>query len=275
MIDRHGRLFGLVNIVDAAIAIGACLTIALGVLTYRSLTLPAPRFDGLTPNVIADGAATVEIRGAHLRPFVRVFLNDAGQPLTMPALDPAMRAPALHEATLKLVGAEVIQLELPPLAPGRYDVYVFDDDRQLAMLPAALTLARVEYPHATLAVVARFFTYDDVIVSMTGTDHITPQTPGAAPADGARVREIRRGPEVDEVQMRLAKYPGQDPFFFFGSRRPRRVIDVRLDVPAVMTAPGRWEYRGRPLRAGEPMTLDVQQHFEGEIVWVGEPVPAS
>ena len=94
MIDRRGRLFGLVNIVDAAIAIGACLMIALGMLTYRSFTMPAPRIDGLTPNVITDGAATVQLRGAYLRPFVRVFLSDAGQPLTMSALDPAMRARA-------------------------------------------------------------------------------------------------------------------------------------------------------------------------------------
>jgi hypothetical protein len=271
MILHRGRLFGLVNIVDGAMTLGVCAALALAVLTYRSMTIPAPRVDGLVPNVITDSATPVQIRGAFLRPFVRVFLADAGRPLTMSSVDPAMRAPAPLEAKPKFVGPAMIELELPTLPSGKYDVYLFDDDHQIARLASALTVARVDYPRAAVEVLARFFTYDDAIEAMTGSDKGKPRGTAAAAADGARVLSIRRGAEVEEVQMRLAKYPGQEPFFFMGNRRPRRTIDVRLDVPAVLTAPDRWEYRGRPLRAGEPMTLDMPMHFEGEIVWVGEP----
>jgi hypothetical protein len=271
MIDRQGRLLGLVNLVDGALAAVACLMVALAVLTYRSLTIPAPRVDRLEPSVITDVATPVQLRGAHLRPFGRVFLNEAGQPPVMSTRRSAMRAPAPHEAELTFVGADVIQLALPPLTPGRYDVYVFDDDRQIASLPAGLTLARVEYPHATIDVLARFFAYEDLMPPVNSTDHFSPKKPAAPGEAGARVTEVRRGAEVDEVQMRLAKYDRQEPLFFFGRRRPRRVVDVRLEVPALMTAPERWEYRGRAVRAGELIELDLPDHFEGEIIWVGEP----
>jgi hypothetical protein len=271
MIDRRGRIAGLVNAVDAAVAAAVCVLVALAALTYRSLTLPAPRVDRIEPATITDATTPITIRGAHLRPFVRVFLNEAGQPPVVSSLDPAMRAPAPHEAKLTFVGPEAITLALPPLTPGRYDIYLFDDDHQIAALPAALTLARVTYPQATLDVTARFFAYEDRTIKAGAVDEPAATGPPAAVGQAARVRDARQGGEVDEMQMRLAKYAGQEPFFFFGRRHTRRVVDVRLEVPALMTAPGRWEYRGHRLRAGEPMALNVPSHFEGEILWVGEP----
>ena len=277
MIDRRGRLFGLINIVDAAVLAALVVAVGVGIVAYRSLTLPPPRIDRLTPAVVTDAAATVEVHGAYLPPFARVVLSEAGRPPTVSATEPAaVRAPVPLEATVQTVGASVMRLRLPPLTEGRYDVYFFDADHQIGVLPAALTMKMAAPRRADIEVLARFHVYDDQIWTVTGTDRLLWTAPGdeklaepgGRPPDAARVIEVRRGAEVDEVQMRLAKYPGEDPVFFFGRRRPRRVVDVRLRVPAIEVAPGRWEYRHRRVRAGEPFAFDAAYHLEGEVIWM-------
>ena len=280
MIDRRGRLFGLINIVDAAVLAALVVAIGVGMLAYRSMTLPPPRIDALTPAVVSDAAATVEIHGAHLPPFARVVLSEAGRPPTVSATEPAaVRAPVPLEATVQTVGASVMTVKLPPLTEGGYDVYFFDADRQIGLLPAALTMKKTAPRRAEIEVLVRFHVYDDQLWTVTGTDRLLWTAPGDEPLadrtgrmpDAARVIEVRRGAEVDEVQMRLAKYPGEDPTFFLGRRRPRRIVDVRLRVPVLEIAPGRWEYRHRRVRAGEPFAFDAAYHLEGEVIWMNEP----
>ena len=280
MIDRRGRLFGLINIVDAAVLAALAIAIGVGIVAFRSMTLPPPRIDELTPAVVSDAAAIVEIHGAYLPPFARVVLSEAGRPPTVSATEPAaVRAAVPLEARVQTVGATVMRVKLPPLTEGRYDVYFFDADHQIALLPAALTMKMAVPRHAEIEVLARFHVYDDQIWTVTGTDRLLWTAPGdetladreGRTPDAARVIEVRRGAEVDEVQMRLAKYPGEDPMFFLGRRRSRRIVDVRLRVPALEVAPGRWEYRHRRVRAGEPFAFDAAYHLEGEVIWMNEP----
>ena len=280
MIDRRGRLFGLINIVDAGVLAALAMAIGVGIVAFRSMTLPPPRIDELTPAVVSDAAAIVEIHGAHVPPFARVVLSEAGRPPAVSATEPAaVRAPVPLEAKVQTVGATVMRVKLPPLTEGRYDVYFFDADHQIAVLPAALTMKMAVPRRAEIEVLARFHVYDDQLWTVTGTDRLLWTAPGDEPLanpngrtpDAARVIEVRRGAEVEEVQMRLAKYPGEDPTFFLGRRRSRRIVDVRLQVPALEVAPGRWEYRHRRLRAGEPFAFDAAYHLEGEVIWMNEP----
>lgn len=135
-IDSNGRLWGRVNLVDALLIV---LAIAAGPFAYGSYALwrdPNPRLLEVLPPTLQSGPGLqVEIRGEHLRPYMRVSFGD-------------------HQAPgFLFVSPTVSVVPLPTILPGTYDVVLYDYAREVARLPGAFTLsAPASPPTARIAI---------------------------------------------------------------------------------------------------------------------------
>jgi hypothetical protein len=122
IIDERGRVFGRLNLVDAAVGL---LLLALLPAAYGSYLLfkaPAPRLTAVLPSSLRpEHGAQVEVRGENFRPYMRVSFNDAqGQSFLF-----------YNQASAFV--------QLPDLPPGTYDVVLYDYMQEVSRLPAAFT----------------------------------------------------------------------------------------------------------------------------------------
>lgn len=123
LIDDRGRLFGRVNLIDAVVGV---VVLGLIPLAYAAIVLfgvPVPKVTSLTPaQVTAGQAATVEIIGADLRPFLNAAFG------TVPSGGFLVQSPTRAE------------VHVPDLPPGTYDLILSDESRAVLTVPAALTV---------------------------------------------------------------------------------------------------------------------------------------
>ena len=121
VLDDRGRLFGKVNIIDAAVALVLCVLIPLAYGAYRLFRSLPPRIVAAEPARIAHGATEIRIRGEHLRPYLRVAVGKQFLPL-------------LFES------ANVGALRLPLLEPGSYDLVLYDEAQELGRVANGLLI---------------------------------------------------------------------------------------------------------------------------------------
>jgi len=112
------------NAVDAAVVLVLAIMIPLAYLAYLLFRPPQPRLVGVTPTSIVQGiSGRLLIHGQNLRPFMRISLNDIQ---------------AKNFAITSVTGAEA---DLPTtLAPGTYDVVLYDYAQEVSRLPRAVTV---------------------------------------------------------------------------------------------------------------------------------------
>lgn len=121
VLDEQGRLFGKVNIIDAAVLAVVLLLIPLSYAAYLLFRTPSARILAIEPAQITQGTTQVNIRGEHLRPYLRIMVGP-------------------HDGRLLFENPDVGVLPLPPLAPGSYDVVLYDESQELMRLPAGLAV---------------------------------------------------------------------------------------------------------------------------------------
>jgi hypothetical protein len=142
LIDDRGRLFGRVNIIDAAVGL---LLVGLIPLAYAAFVLfrqPEPTLSSISPAKLPAQPTRVQVRGEKLRPYLRVFFNDK------------------QGTTFALIDEHTAEIEVPELPPGTYDVILYDVAREVSRLRGALT---VEGPAAPPASDARILMSGDFI----------------------------------------------------------------------------------------------------------------
>ncbi len=124
VIDTEGRLFGRFNLVDAVLVVLLVAAIPAGYGAYLMFRDPPARLVAVMPTLLTQAPVMqVEIRGANLRPYMRVSFGTTQAP------------------SFLFYGPTSAFVPLPPLAPGTYDVVLFDYMREVARLPNALTIA--------------------------------------------------------------------------------------------------------------------------------------
>lgn len=123
LVDARGRVFGRVNLIDAAAIVLAGALFPLAYASYSLFRTPSPQIESFEPRRFgaADGTAVVRIRGQHLRPFLRATLGNTSAIYLL-------RTP--NEA----------QIELPRVAPGIYDLVLYDEARELVRYEDAITI---------------------------------------------------------------------------------------------------------------------------------------
>lgn len=123
ILDSEGRLFGRVNLIDAVVGLFMLALVPLAYGSWVFFRTPVPIIDGVTPNVVSAlrKEQYIDLHGRHLRPYLRAGVG--GEP-----------------ARYLFLSAERAQIEVPSLAAGSHDVTLFDDSREVARLPKAVTV---------------------------------------------------------------------------------------------------------------------------------------
>jgi hypothetical protein len=98
LIDDRGRVFGKVNLIDAAVGLTVFMLIPLGYGSFVLFRTPQPRIVSVEPSIVVEGEESeLTLQGEHLRPFLRATIG-------------------LQPATFLFAGPEVSAVQLPALA---------------------------------------------------------------------------------------------------------------------------------------------------------------
>ena len=202
LIDSRGRLFGRINVIDAAVAavlLGAIPLIYAAFVLFRQ---PEPAIVSISPATLTPRVARVQIKGRNLRPYLRVsFNNEQG-------------------TTFAFVDAETAEVDVPALPPGTYDVILYDVAREVGRLPAALTVEGPPVPPSTEArmlVVGRFVALDEATAR--------------AIHEGVKLSAMG-GNRLDVIARRDAAPDKR--WFIFGGYQIEATLGAGLQVPALL-----------------------------------------
>lgn len=123
IIDERGRVAGRVNLIDAFAAVIILVMIPLAYGGYLLFRPPPAKLVSVAPDKMYQGPnMRLEIIGTNLRPFMRVAFS------------------TIQARTFMIGSTKYAQVDLPDLAPGTYDVQLFDSMQQVDVLPRALTI---------------------------------------------------------------------------------------------------------------------------------------
>ena len=274
MIDARGRLFGLVNLIDLALVLLLVFAAALGVSAYRLFQIPAPVIERVEPATVAMSQdARVRVVGRNFRHYLKVFTPRSGEPF---AVSPSR--PEGPEAPIESVTEHALDVRLTGLTPGTYDIYVFDNERQLAHLPAAVTIAPPDVARAAIRTTVRLLLPPEVArqLQVGDRDVVAPEAGGASP-EAAQIEKIDVRPDaVDVMDLRIARHVPGDPYLWMGTHSSQVIADIVLRVPVAASASGLWAYKGGTIRAGERFVFETPAAtFRGVIVSRGDPETAA
>jgi hypothetical protein len=138
LVDANGRVFGRWNVVD--VSIGLFLLFLLPVL-YGAYLLFRPSPPGLMsiePPRVQDDQISVTVRGANLRPYMRVSFNE-------------------HQGnTFQFIDSTQAVVRIQSLPAGVYDVILYDEAQERARLAKALEVVEQPRPQSMLDVAGMF-----------------------------------------------------------------------------------------------------------------------
>ncbi len=200
------------NRVDFWAAFFVLVMIPAGVVLYIAFRTPAPRLDAVEPQkVYAPGR--VVLRGRHLRPYLHAYLVPHGQTLVL--LD---RHDRPSQAQYLIRTPNDVELELPALPPGIYDVALLENVELVARLDSAFAV--VEVASAPVG----------VVVADGRFQNVDPRA--ASPSQGATIRQADGAvaAEVLEVGRDTPQIDGIGPGYVKTWAR----IEGRVQRPAVV-----------------------------------------
>lgn len=128
-----------VNPVDAGVVLALALTIVLAAAMARIFRHTTPAFDVIAPTTLTAHDRQLSVQGRDLTAYLRVFVAPAGEPLILS--DPINHGrEAIWHARTAVDG----ELDVPATIPahGAYDLYVYDDARQVGFVSGAFRFAQ-------------------------------------------------------------------------------------------------------------------------------------
>lgn len=242
LIDERGRLFGLLNIIDAFLVLVLLGLIPLAFGAFVLFRSGDPSAIVLSPARIgAERPATVQLTGKNFRAYMTAWM----------VADP--NKPPIQANATHVESATKAEITLPPMVAGTYDLRLLDGVLELARLPAALTvvakpatIADVRVRFVALPEIASRVRPGDVDVSSDSTD-----------SDRIVLAEI--APERQTVST-LANMggPGQLQRRQLGALLAEQKMvaftaTVRMSVSSTGTG---WRHHDRSIKAGAPFTFE-------------------
>jgi len=129
IVDDRGRIFGRLNLLDAVLGLLILGLIPLAYGAYVLFRTPPPRLTAVEPSTLVKGPnLRVNVRGEHLRPYMRVSFGSTQG----------------NSFIFRNVGEATVDLN--DMAPGVYDVVLYDDVQERSRLPNAFTLLPTPLP---------------------------------------------------------------------------------------------------------------------------------
>jgi hypothetical protein len=240
LIDSHGRLFGRFNLVDVAAALFVIVLVPMSVVAYRVFRIPPPEILSVTPaTLVADAPRRLRLTGRHFRPYLGAFAAKTGEPFSSRTPVETMQATFLVETPNE------VEIALPPLGPGTYDIHLYDTAREVASRQAAFTIAPLK--SATIDALIRFV--------------VPPETASLA-QEGDRDRGQQAANNAlspSELATMGAPRALKEAVTFISPRAqmPGVAFEAVVHIPAKTRVLGGWEYKGEWLRAGETFVFET------------------
>jgi hypothetical protein len=191
VIDERGRLFGRINVIDAAVGAIVVGLIPLAYFAWLLFQQPEPRIVAVDPPKVQPTTKHVKIRGENLRPFMRVSFNE-------------------HQGvTFALHSPDLAEVQLPELRAGTYDLILYDVAREVTRLPGAVVVEAAPLPvaQAGMLVAGSFVALDEGSLGLvakgreftaTGNNAIVIVEAGPAQTD---TRPVQSGEVILEVPL--------------------------------------------------------------------------
>jgi hypothetical protein len=244
-IDDHGRLFGRFNLVDVVVALAVLLILPLGYAAYRVFRTPSPIITGVTPTRLAiDAPRRVRLSGQHFRPYLGAFVSRTDEPYSV-----VNRLPNTQQATFLIQTPTLVELALPPVGPGTYDIHLYDEAQEVANLTAAFTIAAPQ--PGTVEALVRFVVPPEMASLVKAGDRDRWEENGVAmltPSEAAVMESVRVTSESATITTSAPPTP---------ATAPGTVLQGTVRITAKQLALGGWEYKSSRVRAGETFIFET------------------
>jgi len=231
VLDAQGRVFGRMNLIDAAVAVFVLVLIPVGYGSWALFRTPPPVIESVESAGIAPGEPDQQIvlHGRYFRPFLYGRVGS-------------------QSAQFLFESADRAQLRLPALEPGTYDVALFDS-KEIAHYTNGFTVK----PAQVVEIDVRFVTRPEVVEEVARQQRSVPPGGARDPSTPALVSyEV-----VDELvgttkdDLRQGKIS---------------IVKGRVRVTAAWTSNG-WKAGETDLKAGALFTLTMPTYvLEGQIL---------
>lgn len=151
LIDDRGRLFGRVNLIDAAVALLALVAVAFVLVAYALFRLPNPPVvTSVSPDrVPANEEHSLQLKGQNFIPYLRTYLGRTGETgfVRPPTEQEKQDAFTLMNATrveFLLETPTLAEVKVPPLGAGSYDLHFYDETGHVGVKVAAFVVVPQE-----------------------------------------------------------------------------------------------------------------------------------
>ncbi|MCC7418339.1 MAG: DUF4330 family protein [Acidobacteria bacterium] len=265
LIDARGRLFGRFNLIDAGVAIFILALVPAGLVTYRVFRVPNPEIASVSPDTVPPGGnRRLRLTGRHFRPYLRVTFNRTGEAFAL-----VDGTPESTEGRLLTETPTLVEVQLPELAPGAYDLHLFDEGQQVAEKLHAFTVSGG--PPMRIDAVVRFVVSPDLAAMVAPGDEDAYVPPGPPPPSDQPQATLGAVTVLDgpaASQLRMSPQLGG----YMAVEEPGLVLEAVVAIPAGRGAAGLWEYKKQPIRAGDALRFETPRYaMLGIIRKVAEP----
>ncbi len=139
IVDQQGRLFGRLNLLDAIVALLVLGLIPLSYGAYLLFRTPLPVLTRVTPAELTIGPKMrFSVHGQDLKPYLRISIG------------------ATQGQSFLFKDTTEAEIEVRGMAPGVYDVVLYDHAQERSRLPKALTIHPSALPDAQVIVAGMF-----------------------------------------------------------------------------------------------------------------------
>lgn len=260
LVDRRGRLFGAVNVLDALVVLVAAGVAVGSTVAFRAVRTPSLDITAVSPTTLVAGQRTrVKLGGTDLPADLQAYFSKTGQPFFLADKDGSQFAPLISSTP------ELAEIQTPGLVPGIYDLYLYRGNRQVAFRPAVFHVESPTLPRGRLMLKVRFLVPPESthLLQVGDRDQFQMRLPTNPTTEGAVVRSVTPTPGAGEIlEMHLVDGDTR----WIGERMPKQAVDVALEVPVLDYGNGAFGYRDARLSVGLLFTLTTDRYrFRGAI----------
>jgi len=264
VIDDRGTVFGRFNLIDAAVMLLVVVLVPISYISYRVFRTPPPVITSVSPATLpADAPRRIRVTGEHFRPYLRAFVSKTGGPFSMsnPQRD-------TEQAVFLIESPTIVELKLPDVPAGTYDIYIYDEGQEVARRVSAFTLERgaeapapapnVPHDEAVIEIAVRFEADKAVMAQLeVGDTDLNQPEVGVTVKTPATVTAIRPLPAAEsELTFRLA----EGGRLTASADAARERVDATVRLGAVQNH-GVWVYSGpQRIRAGERFSFATSSY---------------